>query len=216
MQTVTDQLLFTLCLCKGTIWVTTNRFPTYSKHSFSRGVRLSVQHNLISRALHRGNRPASRKAELKRLYWPPSDQNLRGSQTEAENRRWGFGQTCFVLEYWPVWIQHCGAGFRTLNGWDCDSFLRMSFERDRSFMSAALQFHVLYKGKVKAVTWPGNPGDLAQRPEVKVRHLVLLQGIVVHHFLDSSYRCTEKLSVGYMTHMFTAKENIFTAKSIVL
>lgn len=41
---------------------------------------------------------------------------------------------------------------------------------------AALQFHVLYKGKVKPVTWPDSPGDCAEWQGVKVGHMVLLQG----------------------------------------
>lgn len=59
---VSAHLMFTLCLCRDAIRVESHScFTTYSEHSVSDGVTLSVQHNLISRALYRWNRQHLRK-----------------------------------------------------------------------------------------------------------------------------------------------------------
>lgn len=56
------------------------------------------------------------------------------------------------------------------------SFAYVIWEGIVLHVQAALQFHVLYKGKGKPVSLPDNSGDRAEWPEVKVGHLVLLQG----------------------------------------
>ncbi len=53
------------------------------------------------------------------------------------------------------------------------SFAHVIWEGSVLQVQAALQFHVVYKRKVKPVTWPNNPGDCAEWQGVKVGHMVL-------------------------------------------